>query len=336
MAWDQGSIVSETPWDVFIDKVKAMCGQPGVANWSFVTTLPAGTEDGQSGHSDFTAEVFKCASDGTDGHGFALNHEVYSPDFYVTFLINIDNIGLSYGVVHEEFDAHTGLFRKYCPWEVFTGRTTVGDGHWVGAVDWMTPYDQGTRRIYRVNLGPLVTSGFQYGIKMTNRTLDCFLRVDTDDYMFHASLIDSTVIGEDPLPLCVGGNDDYLGFSNEPYVDQTYRYLGMCAPRPLYLFNAVSRSTIEEPSPDVWNGSSGHLFRLCVLRRDNRLMTDGSIDGRTAVMRGLLPNTYLGTLNSTSNSSARVGDSIIIDAVEWVILNKFTDYGAQWLLTTKD
>lgn len=61
MAWDAGTITSAAPWAAVSQKLKDLItGGSGVANWSFVENVPAGTGIGQSGSATYSLDVFRC------------------------------------------------------------------------------------------------------------------------------------------------------------------------------------------------------------------------------------------------------------------------------------
>lgn len=60
MAWDAGTITSATPWAALSAKIQALVGGSGVANWSYVKNIPAGTSAGQSGSASYSLDLFRC------------------------------------------------------------------------------------------------------------------------------------------------------------------------------------------------------------------------------------------------------------------------------------
>lgn len=68
MAWNKSTIVSNNPDSAIADQFAALCGGSGVANWSFVENVPAGTGAGQSGSASYSVDVFKCSGSGTDAN----------------------------------------------------------------------------------------------------------------------------------------------------------------------------------------------------------------------------------------------------------------------------
>jgi hypothetical protein len=61
MAWSAGTITSATPYAALSQKIKDLIsGGSGIANWSFVENIPAGTQPGQTGTTGYSIDVFRC------------------------------------------------------------------------------------------------------------------------------------------------------------------------------------------------------------------------------------------------------------------------------------
>jgi hypothetical protein len=63
MAWDAGTITNAAPWVALSTALKNLItGGSGVANWSFVKNIPAGTlgTPGTSGSTTYSLDVFRC------------------------------------------------------------------------------------------------------------------------------------------------------------------------------------------------------------------------------------------------------------------------------------
>ena len=60
MAWDEGVILDDAPWERLSEKVKALCGTAGAETWELLERVPAGTGEGQSGSDAYAVDVFRC------------------------------------------------------------------------------------------------------------------------------------------------------------------------------------------------------------------------------------------------------------------------------------
>ena len=204
MAWDKGSITSDTPAAALSDKLKTLVASTD--NWSFVEKVPDGTGAGESGRVGYPVDVFKCAGTGTGANSAGI-------DFYVAVYRNETNylsVAAFEGYSPIASESNKGMCA--CPVGKYDNPATVPDATYYtfdsadGTPNWRTfiaryAYDNVSTSYGMRWYPPLATTGFSYALKLTKDVLIIALQVSTTTYSAYFGLFDS-LLTSDPMPLC--------------------------------------------------------------------------------------------------------------------------------------
>lgn len=327
MAWDSGTITSAAPTDALSTKLKAMVGGAGVANWSFVENVPAGTGVGQSGAAAYSVDVFKCATAGTNGHGF-------DDDYFVGFCIpTSDGAVASNFLVAEDYldiagnpaDADRGKFKRPCQ-----AGATVLNSVPTGTGFWITDA-YGTANSYsiasiRASTPTLSTTGFTYYIKMTNRML---IVSANSTALWGAAIMDSLTSVSDLMPLVAFSSAGSGGFSRLPSVvtgaiTNMWGFNTYSWNTPIAVTRGGSNATNTN---DIWQGNKVHVSRLLALSRATQ-----AAGFQVGAVRGLFPADILAFQQGGSVAN---GDTMTIDGNTWVVIGSvlsFTGSSMQYIV----
>ena len=201
MGLTTGSITSENPSSSFSDIFKTLIGGEGVANWSFIENIPAGTGDYQSGSSSYSCDIFKCAGSGEDANDCG-------NDWYIG-IVRYDGNTSFYLLFAEEYDAENKKLKGWPHRNV--GKAGVNyskieneyfvtnvweDGDIYQSILLTQSYS--TRPNYVLN-----TSGFNYWVYLDNDFVVISFKVGTTEYSCYVGLMDSLIDSSitDNIPL---------------------------------------------------------------------------------------------------------------------------------------
>jgi len=296
MAWDNGSITSDTPSAALSDKLKTLVGSTD--NWSFVENVPAGTGAGESGSASYSVDVFKCAGTGDGANSAGI-------DFYVglcRFASGNNFRALAFERYSPVASAENkGMFA--CPIGAYKQNAVVPD-----ATDYTYDSSDGTPtwRTFsaRMDAYPvlcvywypsLIHTGFSYALKLTKDVLVVVLQVGAATYSAYFGLFDS-LLASDPMPLCcvalsTGSNGNgnmvgattsspitYGGFSRLPGVTSAkITASGIGASSNNAIWGAVTRPWLDRDllaggetsgANDFWLGNVNLASRIAILQRN--------------------------------------------------------------------
>jgi len=288
MAWDNGSITSDTPGAALSDKLKTLVGS--TSNWSFVENVPAGTGAGQSGSASYSVDVFKCAG-GAGGNSAGI-------DFYVGLFryASGNNLRVATFERYSPISSASNKGMCACPIGYYKSTAVVPD-----ATDYTYDSSGGepTWRTFNARYGSqgmywmptLTDSGFAYALKLTKDVLIVACQVGATTYSAYSGLFDSFV-GTDPMPLCcvalsadasngnMGGTaaNTYGGFSRLPGVTAALMAgSGIASSNNNAIWNAVTRPWLDRDllaggnvsgANDLWLGGVNLTSRIAILQRD--------------------------------------------------------------------
>ena len=307
MAWDAGTITSATPHTALSTKIKALFGGSGVANWSFVENIPAGTGAGQSGSASYSIDVYKCAGSGTDANSSGT-------DFYVGLRIPVsDGAVASAFVACEDYSpiasaSNKGMFRRQTA-NASMNTVPTGAGFWRND----TYSNEAGLNSASMTTSTLNTSGFSYWIKLTKNMLVWATKVGSTELTHLAMVLDTFVISTTdgcPLVAC-GSNVGHCGFSRLPSVvsgnaDQWRAIANFWTRGPLLATsNAVNDG-------DIWQ--SGKMY-------DSRIMVKSTVATasyfQSGGMRGLMPQDIIAF---KPGGTVGLGDTTVIDGNTWTVI----------------
>lgn len=200
MSWDASTITNAAPWATLSGKLQVLVGGAGVANWSYVEQIPAGTGAGQSGSALYAVDVFKCAGTGT-------NANAAGTDWYFCLEIPVtDGAVVSACMAFEAYDATAGQKTFKRPLAAPTTSIPTGAGYWRDDTYAKYASVTGTNRANLI-FTALNTSGFSYWIKLTNNLVQIAVRVSSTQCSIGVHLLDSLTTVTDTVPLAsvVGG-----------------------------------------------------------------------------------------------------------------------------------
>lgn len=290
MAWDNGSITSDTPGAALSDKLKTLVGS--TSNWSFVENVPAGTGAGQSGSASYSVDVFKCAG-GAGGNSAGI-------DFYVGLFRYASGNDLCVATF-ERYSPISSASNKgmcACPIGYYKSTAVVPD-----ATDYTYDSSGGepTWRTFNARYGSqgmywastLTSAGFAYAIKLTKDVLIVACQVGAITSSAYFGLFDS-LVGTDPMPLCcvalssnslfgfmIGATTSnpvtYGGFSRLPGVTAALMAgSGIASSNNNAIWNAVTRPWLDRAflaggnvsgANDLWLGGVNLTSRIAILQR---------------------------------------------------------------------
>ena len=290
MAWDNGSITSDTPGAALSDKLKTLVGSTD--NWSFVENVPAGTGAGQSGDANFSVDVFKCAGTGAGGNSAGT-------DFYVGLFCYAGD-----GTYPLRFTVAT--FERYSPIASDTNKgmcaCPIGRNNTTAVVPDATDYTYdssggtptwrtfgaryGTYGMYWGGANFLVNTGFAYALKLTKDVLLVTFVNGATTSSAYFGLFDS-LVQTDPMPLCCVGlsgsaingaaSNTYGGFSRLPGVTAALMSgSGIATSNNNAIWNAITRPWLDRDllaggnvsgASDLWLGGVNLTSRIAILQR---------------------------------------------------------------------
>lgn len=311
MAWDAGTITNAAPWAQVSQKLKNLVGGSGVANWSFVENIPAGTGTGQSGSSSYSIDVFKCAGTGTDandsGTDWYFPLQIPSPDGAVT-----TNWG-----IFEDYEGSTNKRFKR-PAASSTTTAPTGTGYW------RSDTYAAMNSVSGVQLGgtqALNTTGFSYWLKLTKNGFQYGFRVGSASGGWGAHLMDSLISAyTDGCPLVMirdGANDSAARhFTRLPGV--TDSTIAKWAASNIAGWTTLEGSNAVNEN-DFWQGGKGLAARI-LLTHSNNATNMRLIGG----VRGLIKADFL-VINP--GGTVELGDTTTIDGNTWAVIAKSSGFG---------
>lgn len=310
MAWDAGTITDAGPWDELAQKLEDLCGDSGVANWSYVERIPAGGSLGQSGSGAFAVDVFKCAGSGTDANDSGT-------DWYFALEIPTTDGAVSSGFgVFEDYEGSTNKrFRR--PAASATTTAPTGSGFW--RTDTLASYSSVTGKL-TTTLPTLNTTGFSYWVKLTRNAVHFATRVGSTSDQWGAHLMDSLVSAyTDACPLIMlPPNGAQGGFTRLPGVTDATVNKWQTEQMIAWTTQEGSNATNEN---DFWQGGKGVASRIMCNHETQH--TDMRLKGG---MRGLIKSDFLGI---RTGGTVELGDTTTIDGNTWTVIakNNFGSYG---------
>jgi len=285
MAWDNGSITSDTPGAALSDKLKTLVGSTD--NWSFVENVPAGTGTGESGSTGYSVDVFKCAG-GAGGNSAGI-------DFYVG-VWRYSSGNYLYVATFERYSPIASASNKgMCarPIGAYKNPAVVPDATDYsydssdGTPTWRTfGARYGTYGMYWGGANFLVNTGFAYALKLTKDVLIVACQVGATTCSAYFGLFDS-LVQTDPMPLCCvelsgssingAANNTYGGFSRLPGVTAALMAgSGIATSYENAIWNAVTRPWLDRDllaggnvsgANDLWLGGVNLTSRIAILQR---------------------------------------------------------------------
>jgi len=294
MAWDNGSITSDTPGAALSDKLKTLVGS--TSNWSFVENVPAGTEAGQSGSASYSVDVFKCAGTGAGANSAGI-------DFYVgvACYASGNSVWIATFERYSPIVSDTNKGMCACPIGQYKDPAIVPDATDYthdsadGTPTWRTFNARyGSTKTYGMYWAPtLISSGFAYALKLTKDVLIVACQVSATTYSAYFGLLDS-LVGTDPMPLCcvalsggsatgnmtgvtTSGPVTYGGFSRLPGVtaalmagsgiaSSSWNAIWCAVTRPWLDRNLLAGGNVSGAS-DLWLGGVNLTSRIAILQR---------------------------------------------------------------------
>jgi hypothetical protein len=284
-------------------KLKDLVGGSGVANWSFVENVSAGTGTGQSGSSSYSLDVFKCAGSGTDANDSGT-------DWYFALEIPVpDGASTSSFGAFEDYEGSTNKrFRRPCA--SASTSAPVGTGFW--RTDTLASYASvtGARRGATAVLN---TTGFSYWLKLTKNAVHYATRVGSTSSNWGAHLMDSLISAySDGCPLCiVDTSTSSAAFSRLPGVTDATVSKWVSATSGAWTLQEGSNAVNEN---DYWQGGKGVAARIRLTH------VSGATNMRLAGgMRGLIKADFLAI---PTGGTVELGDTTVIDGNTWTVIGK--------------
>jgi hypothetical protein len=357
MAWEKSALTTNNCAADLSDRLKALVGGSGVANWKFVENVPAGTGAGQSGSTSYSVDVFKCAGNGTNANSAGI-------DFYVAIArpVSSPNNGFTlwtfelYSPIANA--SNKGMTAR--PTGQSNAPVTVPD-----TTDYSFDSSAGTptyrtfeaRKSYGSYWGATLTnSGFSYFIKVHKDFLIMSVLYGGTAYSFYAGLMQSALTNiSDPMPLVlfgISGSNVARGvmnvsvyspsvsrgaFSRLPGVTSaSISAAGLtnlanngvwcCASSPVLNGNLQNGGNTSGAN-DLWLSNLDVACRVAVT---HRMVAPGNATwpGYVGYLRGFLPADVLALYDYAGHSWA---DTTTIDGVsDWTALtptSSYTDIG---------
>lgn len=313
MAWDAGTIVSATPHSALSTKLKTLVGGAGVANWSSVESIPAGTGAGQSGSASYSVDIFKCSGTGMDANDAAL-------DWYFGIAIPVTDgaVASNFGVCEDYEGGVDKRVRRQCPSAIST-LAPVGVGFW--RTDTYGSWAGVTGGI-AVSTDTLNMTGFSFWMKLDKNFLIVAIKVGSEENIWiGASLLDSLTSVSDPLPLCAfnsvsgPGSSVAFSFSRLPsVVDATIsgKWFARLDPwsSPIAGFGGTNATNTN----DLWQDNKIHVSRAKAGHR----VTQGQ-GYLVGLNRGLFKT---GILVMQAGGTVNIGDTMVIGADTWTVISQ--------------
>jgi len=325
MSYEAGTIVPAANFFVpkatattLAARIAANIGGAGLANWSWIETIPAGTGAGQSGANNVVVDVFKCAGSGTNANDAGV-------DFYIGIAGNTSGTnGVASGVIVAEnyidiagnpANADRGKFKRQCP-VAQTGTTPDAS-----SFAFNETY-QNFATASKLDITPTMTSGaggIAYWLKVDHNWMIWSLKIGTAFSTFFGGIFDSLVSGSDTevMPLCVL-TASAGSFARLPGVTSGAGGAAM------WQVNAFSWSRITDSSQtyttlDRWNSGKMIASRVGVAHNTGSQQTYGGV-------RGILKPEIL-HLPAISGITPQPGDTVVIDGNTWTVITSTTTLG---------
>lgn len=319
MAYDAGSIINTTPLDkntvagTVSDKIQNLCGGSGVANWSFLENIPAGTGAGQTGSASYSVDVYKCAGSGTNANSAGVDWffgiGCVSTAAPVTAPVACLVAEVYKDIAGNPVDADRGKFKGVAP---IPGNTTPS----VTTFRFSDAYQTYAACSKTATWAPssLSGTGFSYWIKLTHDSLFLSTLNFTAEQTVFAGLMNSFV-SPDPYPLVTIGNSSG-GFTSLPQVSVNGSAGMWGAGQNPWTYNVASAQGGEFTNPtdlDFWQSGRAHVARMVVGHNTALQSTLGGF-------RGLLPADYLGI----QTGGLAIGDTVDIGGTPYVVISTDT------------
>jgi hypothetical protein len=318
MAWDSGIVTSASaPFGPkgtagsLLAKVFALMGGAGVANWSFVENIPAGTGTAQSGSATKAVDVFKCAGSSTDANAAGV-------DFYIGFMYTSATGQINTVIVAEDYSpiaagSNKAMFRRIAPLPQ-TGTTP-------DATNFTFTETYGTANSFTGNVpslgnSALATTGYSYWVKLTNNFMLVTTRSGTTTTSFYIGLMDSLTSVTDTMPLVALGSGSGA-FTRLPSVTAGAGGVGMWGAgigpwtTPIQIGFAGDESNTT--TNDKWL-SGKIVVERCVIVH---CVTAANVT-TYGCWRGLLKSDVL---MMASSNNVQVGDTITIGGNTWTVIS---------------
>lgn len=330
MGYNTGTITDANPSNAFSEVFKTIVGGAGVANWSFVENIPAGTGAGQSGSASYSCDVFKCAGSGSDAND--AGH-----DFYVGILRQGTTTSSGLRIItSEDYNDTTKKFYNWPHYRAGDNASPIGtDANGYATYSSPTYYSSAEAKVSEmvgVNYShsfvcTINTTGFSYWIYITNNFVIFSTRVSTTDKAVYIGLMDSLIDSEtisEHCPLVIVGNGENCGvsttaaaFSNYPGVLNltagVYTYFG----RGYLLPWTNNSSTLAGVSNATGAGDKWQVGKIHVTRG---VMVNHCASGSYAVCgftRGLLKKEVL---FFPTGGTVVLGDTLAIGGETWTVV----------------
>jgi hypothetical protein len=295
-------------------RIFANIGGAGLANWSWIETIPAGTGAGQSGANNVVVDVFKCAGSGTNLNDAGV-------DFYVGIAGNTAGTnGVASGIlVAEDYlsiaanpaNADRGKFRRNCPLPV-SGVTP--DATNFTYTETYTTFAASTK----VDFTPTMTNGaggIAYWLKVDHNFIVFTVKIGTAFSTFFAGVFDSVVSGDTEVMPLVVLTASSGSFSRLPGVTLNAGGVtewGACASAwTSNMFQSHAYTGL-----DRWASSSKMFVSRVALSH-----TPTTAPQSYGVFRGLLKAEILCIGTAQSGISPSPGDTIVIDGNVWTCIS---------------
>lgn len=307
MAWDTGTITSITPHTALSTKIKALFGGSGVANWSSVENIPAGTGTAQSGSAAYSVDVYKCAGSGTDANDSGT-------DFYIALRIPVVD-----GAVGSNFDAcedynlisagaNKAMFRRQTA-NASLNTTPTGAGSWRND----TLANENSLNSAAMTTATLNVSGFTYYIKLTKNLLLWSVRVGVTDSTHFGMLLDSFVANTtDGCPLVACGiTGTQIGVSRLPGVITSNTDQWRVQARFWTRMPTLGTSNAAN-DVDFWQSGKVHVSRTLIT---NSAATNVWFQSGGA--RGLVKGDIIAF---KTGGTVQLGDTMVIAGNTWTVV----------------
>lgn len=325
MAWDASTITDAAPWAMLSAKLQALVGGAGVANWSYVEQLPAGTGAGQSGAAAYNLDVFKCAGAGTDANAAAT-------DWYFCLEIPVtDGAVVTSCMAFESYDPTAGEKKFKRPLAAPSTTTPTGAGYWRSDTYALYTNVTGMNRP-SMAFHALNTTGFSYWIKLTNNGVQIAVRVGTYECSIGVHLLDSLTTVTDAVPLAsvvggaIGGGSLAQGsvYHTLPSVVSAPGSTGWQNTLQPWI-SVVSDGILSNitSNQDLWLGAKILLARVLSTHAGGRLTSKPATLG---AVRGLMKTDFM---CFHDGGTVQLGDTLTFGGdADWTVIGPASSYGS--------